>query len=193
MGTSKEGPTPWNYRREGSTHESMGDDEHARGGCCAGCHLAARLCRRGRLASLERRAQTREARRAARQAPRRESSFAPACASASVSLSSRTAVLFTDEARLPGARMGHRHSIEPAPEGGSRLTNTIYIDGPLAGLWRRILGPAAARTLPGAQREIVALASGVGSNGTLAAARLPRTSAPSNSSRSSGPLSLRQP
>lgn len=69
--------------------------------------------------------------------------------------------LFTDEARLPGALMGHRHSIEPAPEGGSRLTNTIYIDGPLAGLWRRILGPAAARTLPGAQREIVALASGV--------------------------------
>jgi hypothetical protein len=66
--------------------------------------------------------------------------------------------LFTDEARLPGARMGHRHLVEPAGEGGSRLTNTIYIEGPLAGLWRRILGPAAARTLPDAQREIVRLA-----------------------------------
>jgi hypothetical protein len=66
--------------------------------------------------------------------------------------------LFTDEARLPGARMGHRHLVEPAGEGGSRLTNTIYVEGPLAGLWRRILGPAAARALPGAQREAVRLA-----------------------------------
>jgi hypothetical protein len=65
--------------------------------------------------------------------------------------------LFTDEARLPGACMGHRHLVEPAGE-GSRLTNTIYIEGPLAGLWRRILGPAAARTLPEAQREVVRLA-----------------------------------
>jgi len=66
--------------------------------------------------------------------------------------------LFTDEARLPGARMGHRHSVEPTPE-GCRLTNTIYIEGPLAALWRRILGPAAARTLPDAQRAVVDLAS----------------------------------
>jgi hypothetical protein len=66
--------------------------------------------------------------------------------------------LFTDEARLPGARMGHRHLVEP-DRSGSRLVNTIYIEGPLAGLWRRILGPAAARTLPDAQRAVVELAS----------------------------------
>jgi hypothetical protein len=65
--------------------------------------------------------------------------------------------LFTDESRLPGARMGHRHLVEPI-EGGSRLTNTIYIEGPLAPLWRRIMGPAAARTLPEAQRAVVELA-----------------------------------
>jgi len=65
--------------------------------------------------------------------------------------------LFTDESRLPGARMGHRHLIEPAPSGGTRLTNTIYIEGPLAFPWRRILGPAAARSLPDAQRAIVEL------------------------------------
>jgi|SRR6188472_3807320 len=65
--------------------------------------------------------------------------------------------LFTDESRLPGARMGHRHLVE-ATESGSRLTNTIYIDGAFAPLWRRILGPAAARTLPGAQRSAVELA-----------------------------------
>jgi Polyketide cyclase / dehydrase and lipid transport len=65
--------------------------------------------------------------------------------------------LFTDEARLPGARMGHRHLIE-ATERGSRLINTIYIEGTLAPLWRRIMGPAAAKTLPDAQRAIVELA-----------------------------------
>ncbi|HEU4737025.1 MAG TPA: SRPBCC family protein [Solirubrobacterales bacterium] len=65
--------------------------------------------------------------------------------------------LFTDESRLPGARMGHRHLVEPT-ESGSRLTNTIYIEGPLAPVWRRIMGPAAARALPGAQRAVVELA-----------------------------------
>jgi hypothetical protein len=64
--------------------------------------------------------------------------------------------LFTDESRLPGARIGHRHLVEPT-ETGSRLTNTIYIEGPLAPLWRRIMGPAAARTLPDAQRAVVEL------------------------------------
>ncbi|HEX7244369.1 MAG TPA: SRPBCC family protein [Solirubrobacterales bacterium] len=66
--------------------------------------------------------------------------------------------LFTDEARLPGARMGHRHLLEPTEHGGSRLTNTIYVEGSLAPLWRRILGPAAAKSLPGAQQAIVLLA-----------------------------------
>lgn len=66
--------------------------------------------------------------------------------------------LFTDESRLPGARMGHRHLVEPTASGESKLTNTIYIEGPLAPLWRRILGPAAARALPGAQRAVTELA-----------------------------------
>ena len=66
--------------------------------------------------------------------------------------------LFTDEARLPGARMGHRHLIEPVGEAGSRLVNTIYIEGPLSALWRRIIGPAAARALPDAQRAATDLA-----------------------------------
>lgn len=70
--------------------------------------------------------------------------------------------LFTDEAWLPGARMGHRHLVEPRAGGGSRLTNTIYIEGSLTWLWRRILGPAAVRTLPDAQRAIVALAAKAG-------------------------------
>ncbi len=68
--------------------------------------------------------------------------------------------LFTDEARLPGARMGHRHLLEPTAEGGCLLVNTIYVEGPLAFLWRRVLGPAAARSLPAAQRAAQALARG---------------------------------
>lgn len=67
--------------------------------------------------------------------------------------------LFTDEARLPGARMGHRHLIELCSN-GSRLVNTIYIEGALAPLWRRVLGPAAARALPDAQQAVGELASG---------------------------------
>jgi hypothetical protein len=66
--------------------------------------------------------------------------------------------LFTDESRLPGARMGHRHLVEPTERGGSRLTNTIYIEGSLAPLWRRIMGPRAARALPDAQRAVAELA-----------------------------------
>lgn len=68
--------------------------------------------------------------------------------------------LFTDESRLPGARMGHRHLVEPTATGGSRLTNTIYVKGPLSPLWRRILGPAAARSLPDAQRSIASFVVG---------------------------------
>jgi hypothetical protein len=67
--------------------------------------------------------------------------------------------LFTDEARLPGARMGHRHVVEPTVDGGSRLTNTIYIEGAWAPIWSRIIGPAAARSLPGAQQAVVSLAT----------------------------------
>lgn len=67
--------------------------------------------------------------------------------------------LFTDESRLPGARMGHRHALEPSGD-GVRLVNTIYIEGPLSGLWGRVLGPQAARGLPGWQRQAVELARG---------------------------------
>ncbi len=67
--------------------------------------------------------------------------------------------VFTDESSLPGARMGHRHLIEPLDADHCRLLNTIYIEGPLAPLWRRILGPAAARALPDAQRAIAELAA----------------------------------
>lgn len=72
----------------------------------------------------------------------------------------REGKLFTDESRLPGACMGHRHLIEPT-ESGSRLTNTIYIKGPArhsaAGSW----SPRHTGTLPDAQRAVAELAQSV--------------------------------
>jgi hypothetical protein len=65
--------------------------------------------------------------------------------------------VFTDEARLPGARMGHRHELEPAAP-GTLLRNTIYFDGPLASLWGRLMGGRAGRALEEGQRKIAALA-----------------------------------
>ena len=67
--------------------------------------------------------------------------------------------VFTDEARLPLARMGHRHLIDPRPDGGATLTNTIYVRGPLAAFWARVVGRRAAAALPAGQRAIEALAS----------------------------------
>jgi hypothetical protein len=68
--------------------------------------------------------------------------------------------VFTDESRLPGARMGHRHELQPTDD-GVRLVNTIYIRGPLARLWAPILGPQAKRGLPGWQRRAAELARAV--------------------------------
>ena len=65
--------------------------------------------------------------------------------------------VFTDESRLPGATMGHRHELEPTSD-GVRLDNTIYIEGPLALVWGAVLGPPAKRGLPGWQRAIADLA-----------------------------------
>ena len=65
--------------------------------------------------------------------------------------------LFTDECRLPGGRMGHRHLVEPTTD-GVRLENTIYIEGPASRLWSLVLGGPARRGMPGWQRDIVALA-----------------------------------
>lgn len=65
---------------------------------------------------------------------------------------------FTDEALLPGARMGHRHELEPI-DGGVRLRNTIYLDGPLARAWAPIMGRTARRGLPGWQQAAAELAA----------------------------------
>jgi hypothetical protein len=66
--------------------------------------------------------------------------------------------LFTDETRLPGARMGHRHLLEEVEGGRTRLRNTIYLRGPLAGFWARVVGRRAAAALTASQAAIAGLA-----------------------------------
>ena len=74
--------------------------------------------------------------------------------------------LFTDEACLPGARLAHRHELQPLDGGGCRLLNTISIDGPLSGLWAALAGRRAARALPSGQRIASAMAGGAMRDGS---------------------------
>ena len=56
--------------------------------------------------------------------------------------------LFTDTARLPGARLEFEHLVATNAE-GSRISVTVRVRGPLAGFWRRLLRSSmgdAART-----------------------------------------------
>jgi hypothetical protein len=65
--------------------------------------------------------------------------------------------VFTDEARLPFARMGHRHSLEPSGQ-QTVLRNTIYFHGPLAQLWARLGSARAAAALEEGQQRIAEMA-----------------------------------
>jgi Polyketide cyclase / dehydrase and lipid transport len=47
--------------------------------------------------------------------------------------------LLIDEARLPGARLGHEHRVEPKGK-GSEITHRIYVRGPFSGLFALLLG-----------------------------------------------------
>jgi hypothetical protein len=67
--------------------------------------------------------------------------------------------VFTDEGPLPGAVMGHRHTLEPIP-GGVRFTNTLYTKGPLAWFWGLGMAWPVRRGLPRWQHQAAELARG---------------------------------
>lgn len=54
--------------------------------------------------------------------------------------------VFLDEARLPGARMGHEHRIEPKDD-GIEISNRLYIDGPAERLYAFALGRRVRRSV----------------------------------------------
>jgi hypothetical protein len=47
--------------------------------------------------------------------------------------------LLVTEYPVPGARVGHEHSVEPRGP-GCEVTHRLYVDGPLAGFWAMMLG-----------------------------------------------------
>ena len=58
--------------------------------------------------------------------------------------------LFTDEARLPGVRLGHEHLVERVAE-RSRIQNRLYLEGPAERLYVLMMG----RRMRGSVRRFV--------------------------------------
>jgi hypothetical protein len=54
--------------------------------------------------------------------------------------------LLVHEARLPGARLGHEHRVEPKGK-GSEITHRLYVRGLLSGLFAMLLGRKRMREL----------------------------------------------
>lgn len=65
---------------------------------------------------------------------------------------------FTDVTRLPLARLTFSHLIEPY-QGGSRFTHTVTFTGPLAWLFRRVIGKGIAADMPETMGRLAALAA----------------------------------
>ena len=65
--------------------------------------------------------------------------------------------LFCDEARLPGARLGHEHRLE-ANGAGCEITHRLYVRGFMSGFWALLLGRKRMResvvAFCGREREI---------------------------------------
>jgi hypothetical protein len=47
--------------------------------------------------------------------------------------------LLVDEARFPGARLGHEHRLAPG-RSSVEISHRLYVSGPLSGLWALLLG-----------------------------------------------------
>ncbi|MEV0647150.1 SRPBCC family protein [Phytomonospora sp. NPDC050363] len=65
---------------------------------------------------------------------------------------------FTDVARLPLTRLTFAHDVEPHGR-GARFTHTVTFDGPLAWLFRRVIGRGIAAGMPEAMSRLAALAA----------------------------------
>ncbi|RAG82218.1 hypothetical protein DN069_28825 [Streptacidiphilus pinicola] len=63
--------------------------------------------------------------------------------------------VFTDVSLLAGARLTFRHVVTPTADGGSEVTVTVTLTGPLARLWNVVLGKGIAASL---DRDLAALA-----------------------------------
>ena len=56
---------------------------------------------------------------------------------------------------LPGAALTIRHLVEVDGEGRTVVDIVVSIDGPLARLWKRVVGPGIAESTPTGLRRLV--------------------------------------
>jgi hypothetical protein len=62
--------------------------------------------------------------------------------------------VFTDVSLLMGARLTFHHTVAPTADGGTEVSVTVTLTGPLARLWNAILGKGIATSL---DRDLAAL------------------------------------
>ncbi|WP_040841269.1 SRPBCC family protein [Nocardia brevicatena] len=65
---------------------------------------------------------------------------------------------FTDVARLPGARMTFDHTLNGGTDGGTVITHTVTISGPMAFLFSVVIGRAIAKGMPDAVQALARVA-----------------------------------
>jgi len=65
---------------------------------------------------------------------------------------------FTDVSLMPGARLRIRHLVGVDDDGLTRVDVEVSLDGPLAWLWRRLLGRGIATSTPEGLAQLVVLA-----------------------------------
>jgi hypothetical protein len=68
---------------------------------------------------------------------------------------------FVDVSRLYGARLKFAHLVNERPDGGSDVTVTVSMTGPLSRLWRVILGRGLAASAQPDLDRLAAVAEGV--------------------------------
>lgn len=54
--------------------------------------------------------------------------------------------LFVDEAKFPGARLGHEHRMKPG-KSSVEVTHRLYVEGPMSGFWSLMLSRKRMREL----------------------------------------------
>ena len=65
---------------------------------------------------------------------------------------------YATRASMPGANLRFEHFVEPGAAGGTRVTERQTIDGPLSGVYGRLLGRQMVSELPGSLEKLADLA-----------------------------------
>jgi hypothetical protein len=62
---------------------------------------------------------------------------------------------FTDRSSLPGAGLTIRHVVAVGGDGRTAVDDVVSLDGPLAGVWKLIVGRGIATSTPAGLRRLV--------------------------------------